>query len=297
MAENDHPKDSQSANRNANGDAGTWPQVDRRSTTLDWLTPVSVDGAGPVQRRHAVADRSPTERRRAAESPAMAADTCAVVFPGQGAQAVGMGADLAEAFPVARRVFEEVDETLGQDLSGLMREGPEDELRLTRNTQPAMMAVSMALVRTLEAEAGLSVEGLGRFVAGHSLGEYTALTAAGGLSIGDAARVLRARGEAMQRAVPVGEGAMAALSGLDADAAAAVAAEAAAGADGEVCVAANDNAPGQVVISGHKAAVERAIEIAASRGSGRTVLLPVSAPFHSPLMAPPPRNWPRSWAA
>jgi [acyl-carrier-protein] S-malonyltransferase len=214
--------------------------------------------------------------------------TRAFVFPGQGSQSVGMGRELAEAFPAARLVFEEVDDALGQRLSRLMAEGPEAELTLTENAQPALMAVSMAVLRVLEAEGGLDLAKACRFVAGHSLGEYSALTAAGTLALADAARLLKLRGLSMQRAVPVGEGAMAALLGLDLEAAQEVAAEAATGPAGEreVCAAANDNAPGQVVVSGHKAAVERAIQIAAGRGAKRGVLLPVSAPFHCPLMAP-----------
>jgi len=207
----------------------------------------------------------------------------AFVFPGQGSQAVGMGQALAEAFPVARHTFEEVDDALGLRLSRLMREGPEEELRLTANAQPALMAVSMAVVRVLESEGNWRLGDKAAFVAGHSLGEYSALAAAGSLRLADAARLLRRRGQAMQEAVPVGEGAMAALLGLDLEAAQAVAEEA---AQGEVCQAANDNAPGQVVISGHTAAVERACEIAKTKGAKRAVMLPVSAPFHCSLMAP-----------
>ncbi len=207
----------------------------------------------------------------------------AFVFPGQGSQAVGMGKDLADAFAAAREVFAEVDEALGQDLSGLMFEGPEDRLILTENAQPALMAVSLAVVRVLAAEGGVSLPGACGLVAGHSLGEYSALTAAGAFTLADAARLLKVRGRAMQKAVPVGEGAMAALLGLDLDTVREVAAEAA--ADG-VCEAANDNAPGQVVVSGARAAVEAAVEIAKRRGAKRAVLLPVSAPFHCALMAP-----------
>jgi [acyl-carrier-protein] S-malonyltransferase len=207
----------------------------------------------------------------------------AFVFPGQGSQAVGMGRELADAFAPARYVFEEVDEALGQRLSRLMFEGPEDQLTLTENAQPALMAVSLAVMRTLEQEGGLVLAEAADFVAGHSLGEYSALAAAGTFEIAEAARLLRQRGAAMQEAVPVGEGAMAALLGLDLEEAEAVA-EAA--AEGEVCAAANDNAPGQVVVSGHKAAVERAVALAAERGARRSILLPVSAPFHCPLMAP-----------
>jgi len=215
------------------------------------------------------------------------ATTRAVVFPGQGSQAVGMGQELAATYPAARAVFDEVDDALGERLSRLMAEGPEQTLTLTENAQPALMSVSMAVLRVLEAEHGLGVAEIGRYVAGHSLGEYTALTAASSFSVSDAARILRARGRAMQTAVPVGEGAMAALMGLDLEAARLVAAEATGDTyDGAVCVTANDNAPGQVVASGTRAAVERALEIAALKGAKRSVLLPVSAPFHCPLMAP-----------
>jgi [acyl-carrier-protein] S-malonyltransferase len=207
----------------------------------------------------------------------------AAIFPGQGSQAVGMGKALSEAFPAARVVFEEVDAALSQKLSTLMFEGPEAELTLTANAQPALMAVSMAVVRVLEAEAGFNLARDVKFVAGHSLGEYSALAAAGSLSIGDTARLLRIRGLAMQKAVPVGTGAMAALLGLDYEAAVAVAEEA---AQGEVCQAANDNGGGQVVISGDKAAVERGLEIAKAKGAKRAMLLPVSAPFHCRLMQP-----------
>lgn len=209
--------------------------------------------------------------------------TTAFIFPGQGSQAVGMGKALADEFAAARAVFAEVDAALGQNLSGLMFAGPLDELTLTANAQPALMAVSMAALRVLEAEAGLDLKSSARFVAGHSLGEYSALAAAGALSITDAARLLRTRGDAMQKAVPVGEGAMAALLGLDFPEADAVAREA---AGSDVCEAANDNAPGQVVVSGHRAAVERAIVIAQGRGAKRAMLLPVSAPFHCALMQP-----------
>ncbi|MEN8197008.1 MAG: ACP S-malonyltransferase [Pseudomonadota bacterium] len=207
----------------------------------------------------------------------------AFIFPGQGSQEVGMGKALADAFAPAREVFQEVDDALGQSLSKLMFEGPDDALRLTENAQPALMAVSMAVMRTLAAEGGFSLDARVDYVAGHSLGEYSALAAAGAFSLGDAARLLKTRGRAMQEAVPVGVGAMAALLGLDLDAAKEVA-EAA--AQGEVCQAANDNAPGQVVVSGHTAAVERALEIAKEKGARRAVLLPVSAPFHCSLMAP-----------
>lgn len=194
-----------------------------------------------------------------------------------------MGADLADTFAAAREVFAEVDDVLGQPLSRLMREGPEDELTLTENAQPALMAVSMAVMRVLERECDFSLAEQVKFVAGHSLGEYSALAAAGSLSLADAARLLRTRGRAMQKAVPVGEGAMAALMGLELDAVHDLAREA---ADGEVCQVANDNAPGQVVISGTKSAVERAVELAKGRGARRSVLLSVSAPFHCALMQP-----------
>ena len=205
----------------------------------------------------------------------------AFVFPGQGAQTIGMGRDLAQAYPEAAAVFEEVDNALGEKLSALIWEGEQETLTLTQNAQPALMAMSMAAVRALEAE-GINVSD-GAFVAGHSLGEYSALCAAGALSISDASRLLRKRGEAMQAAVPVGEGAMAAILGLDINAVNALAAEA---AEGEVCEAANDNDPAQVVISGHKAAVERGAALAKERGAKRALMLPVSAPFHSALMGP-----------
>ncbi len=220
--------------------------------------------------------------------------TRAFVFPGQGSQAVGMGRELAEAFGAARRVFEEVDEALQQRLSRLMFEGPESELVLTENAQPALMAVSLAVLRVLEHEGGLDLAKSAAFVAGHSLGEYSALAAARSLSLTDAARLLKHRGQAMQRAVPVGEGAMAALLGLDLDAARAVATEA---AEGEVVSAANDNGPGQIVVSGHKAAVERAMALAATRGAKRSILLPVSAPFHCALMAPAAETMRKALAA
>lgn len=209
-------------------------------------------------------------------------DAFALIFPGQGSQTVGMGKALAETFSPAREVFAEVDEALSQGLSTLMFEGPAETLTLTANAQPALMAVSLAVVRVLETEAGLDVS-KARFVAGHSLGEYSALAAAGSLSIAQTAKLLRIRGDAMQAAVPVGVGAMAALLGLDVEVAKAVAAEA---AQGEVCDAANDNGAGQVVVSGHKSAVERAIAIAQARGAKRAMLLPVSAPFHCALMQP-----------
>jgi [acyl-carrier-protein] S-malonyltransferase len=212
----------------------------------------------------------------------------AMVFPGQGSQAVGMGCELASAFPAARRLFDEVDEALSQPLSRLMFAGPDSELTLTENAQPALMAASLAVIRVLEAEAGFELGRDVAYVAGHSLGEYSALAASGALGVGDAARLLRLRGRAMQRAVPVGEGAMAALIGFDAAAAHAVAAEATRpGLDhDEICAVANDNAPGQVVLSGHRGAVERAIAIARERGARRAIMLAVSAPFHSPLLAP-----------
>lgn len=203
----------------------------------------------------------------------------AFVFPGQGSQKVGMGKELAAAFPVARLLFEEVDEALKQNLSRLMFNGPEDELTLTENAQPALMAASLAVIGVLRHEGGVDLGRAVICVAGHSLGEYSALAAAGTFSTVEAARLLKTRGRAMQRAVPVGEGAMAAVMGLDVDDVRAVAEEA-----GAAC--ANDNAPGQVVVSGSREAVERAVEIAAGRGAKRSVMLPVSAPFHSPLMAP-----------
>jgi [acyl-carrier-protein] S-malonyltransferase len=207
----------------------------------------------------------------------------AFLFPGQGSQAVGMGVELSEAFAPAREVFQEVDEALGQSLSRLMREGPEDQLTLTENAQPALMAVSLAVMRTLEREFGIGVE-RAAFVAGHSLGEYSALAAAGAISLADTARLLKLRGQAMQRAVPVGAGAMASLIGPKTDVALAEAA-AAAGAEVGVCVVANDNNSGNVVISGAKAAVDRAIEKAKELGA-RAIPLNVSAPFHCPLMQP-----------
>ena len=205
----------------------------------------------------------------------------AFVFPGQGAQTIGMGKALAEAYPAAQAVFDEVDEALGEKLSALIWEGEAETLTLTANAQPALMATSLAAIRALEAE-GVAMTDVS-FVAGHSLGEYSALAAAGSLSVGDAAKLLRVRGDAMQNAVPVGVGAMAALLGLAFEAARAVAAEA---AQGEVCQAANDNDPSQVVVSGHKAAVERACELAKEKGAKRALLLPVSAPFHCALMHP-----------
>ncbi|MBX2856964.1 MAG: ACP S-malonyltransferase [Rhodobacteraceae bacterium] len=205
----------------------------------------------------------------------------AFVFPGQGSQTVGMGRTLADAYPAAKAVFDEVDAALEAPLTPVIWDGPEDALTLTENAQPALMATSLAALRALEAE-GASLDAAA-YVAGHSLGEYSALAAAGAISVGDAARLLRIRGRAMQQAVPVGEGAMAALLGLDLETAEAVAAEA---AGDQVCQAANDNAPGQIVVSGHKAAVERAIEIAKTKGAKRAMALPVSAPFHCALMQP-----------
>ena len=210
----------------------------------------------------------------------------AFIFPGQGSQAVGMGKALAEASNIARELFQEVDEALGQNLARLMAEGPQDELTLTENAQPAIMANALATLRVLEREAGLKLADKADFVAGHSLGEYTALAAAEAFDVATTARLLKLRGQAMQAAVPVGEGAMAALLGASLDVAKAVA-EAA--AEGEVCTVANDNDPTQVVISGHRGAVERALGIAKEKGAKRAVLLPVSAPFHSPLMEPAAR--------
>jgi [acyl-carrier-protein] S-malonyltransferase len=209
--------------------------------------------------------------------------TRAFVFPGQGSQYVGMGKALFEAHAVAREVFEEVNDVLGSNLSRIMFEGPEDDLRLTENTQPALMAVSMAVVRVLEA-GDIRLGDIASHAAGHSLGEYSALAATGALSLADTARLLQIRGRAMQRAVPIGEGAMAAVLGLDFEIVEIVAQEAS--VEGNACSPANDNASGQVVISGHKAAVERAIGIAKDKGAKRGILLPVSAPFHCPLMQP-----------
>jgi [acyl-carrier-protein] S-malonyltransferase len=209
--------------------------------------------------------------------------TRSFVFPGQGSQAVGMGRELAEALPTARHVFQEVDEALKQNLSRLMFEGPEDELTLTENAQPALMAMSIAVLRVLEHDGGIELAGNCRYVAGHSLGEYSALCGAGAMSLDETARLLKRRGQAMQKAVPVGQGAMAALLGLELEAAQQVAADA---AEGDVCEPANDNAPGQVVVSGDRAAVERAVELAKERGARRPMLLPVSAPFHCALMQP-----------
>ncbi|HVA35319.1 MAG TPA: ACP S-malonyltransferase [Stellaceae bacterium] len=211
----------------------------------------------------------------------------AFVFPGQGSQAVGMGRELRAAFATAREVFAEIDEALKQNLSRLMFEGPESDLILTENAQPALMAVSLAAMRVMEKDGGLDLKRHAAFVAGHSLGEYSALAAAHALAIADAASLLKQRGRAMQRAVPVGMGAMAALLGLEIDAARAIASEA---AQGEVVEAANDNGAGQVVVSGHRTAVERAVVHAASHGAKRAIMLPVSAPFHCALMEPAARE-------
>jgi [acyl-carrier-protein] S-malonyltransferase len=207
----------------------------------------------------------------------------ALMFPGQGSQAVGMGRALAENFAAARQALEEIDAALGEKLTSIMWEGPAETLTLTENAQPALLAVSVAALRVLESEAGFDVKREAAFVAGHSLGEYSALVAAGSLDPADAARLVRIRGRAMQQAVPVGVGAMAALLGLEFDAAAAIAAEA---AQGQVCQAANDNGGGQVVVSGDKSAVERAVELAKARGAKRAMMLTVSAPFHCALMQP-----------
>ncbi len=210
----------------------------------------------------------------------------AFVFPGQGSQTAGMGLDLAGAFGCAREVFEEIDEALDQNLSRLMFKGPDEDLILTENAQPAIMAVSLAVMRVLASEGGLDLAKSAAFVAGHSLGEYSALAAAGCFPITDTARLLKTRGRAMQAAVPVGEGAMAALMGLDLETVVAIAEEASEAEVGGVCAAANDNAPGQVVVSGDAATIDRAIEIAQSKGVKRAIRLPVSAPFHCSLMAP-----------
>ena len=207
----------------------------------------------------------------------------AFIFPGQGSQKVGMGAELAEASAAAREVFQEVDDALGQKLFAIMRQGPEDQLTLTENAQPAIMANAIATLRVLEKDFGVSIIDKGDCVAGHSLGEYTALAAAGAFSLADTARLLKLRGQAMQAAVPVGMGAMCALLGADIDKATTLAAAA---AEGEVCEVANDNDPGQVVLSGHKGAIERAVALAKDHGIKRGVLLPVSAPFHCSLMQP-----------
>jgi len=209
--------------------------------------------------------------------------TLAFIFPGQGTQAVGMGKEIAKIYPEAKLTFEEVDDALKQNLSKLMFEGPEEELVLTENAQPALMAVSIALIRSLQAAGNFDISDKCKFVAGHSLGEYSALTAAHSFDVQDAARVLKERGRAMQDAVPLGQGAMAALIGVDLWQAEQIAAEA---AKDEVCVAANDNAPGQIVLSGSIEAVQRAVRIGKEQGVKRCMLLPVSAPFHCPLMAP-----------
>lgn len=207
----------------------------------------------------------------------------AFVFPGQGSQTVGMGRDLATTFPPAKAVFDEVDDALGQKLSHIMWEGPQETLTLTENAQPALMAHSLAVIRVLEAEKGLDLARQVAFVAGHSLGEYSALAAAGAFSIADAARLLKLRGQAMQRAVPVGQGAMAALLGVGLDVARRIAADA---AQGDVCDIANDNEPTQVVLSGHKTAIDRVAEVGKAHGLRRAIPLPVSAPFHCRLLAP-----------
>lgn len=209
--------------------------------------------------------------------------TRAFIFPGQGSQFPGMGKDLAEAFPEARHLFEEVDDALDQKLSKIIFAGPESDLNLTENTQPALMAVSMAVMRVLEKQGGITLDHSAAFVAGHSLGEYSALTAARAFDVATTARLLRLRGQAMQKAVPVGIGAMAAILGLDFEEVKAIAAAA---SESEICDAANDNSPGQVVVSGHRAAVEAAMALATERGAKRALLLPVSAPFHCRLMEP-----------
>jgi [acyl-carrier-protein] S-malonyltransferase len=209
--------------------------------------------------------------------------TIAFVFPGQGSQAVGMGRDLAEAFPAAKAVFDEVDDALGQKLSQIMWEGPQETLTLTENAQPALMAHSLAVMRVLEREKGLKLEAKVAFVAGHSLGEYSALAAAGAFTIGDAARLLKLRGQAMQKAVPVGQGAMAALLGVGLEVARKIAEEA---AQGDVCDIANDNEPTQVVLSGHKTAIDRVAAVGKAHGLRRAIPLPVSAPFHCRLLQP-----------
>lgn len=210
--------------------------------------------------------------------------TSAFIFPGQGSQFIGMGKDLAESFPDAKAVFQEVDDALGQDLSGLMFAGEADDLNLTENTQPALMAVSMAVVAVLQKQGGIDLAKTCAFVAGHSLGEYAALTAAGSLALSDTSKLLKLRGQAMQRAVPVGAGAMAAILGLDYDVVADIAEKAS--TEGAKCELANDNSPGQIVVSGAKDAVEKACELAKEAGAKRALILPVSAPFHCSLMRP-----------
>ncbi len=207
----------------------------------------------------------------------------AFIFPGQGSQSVNMGKDLFEAFAEARAVFEEIDESLSQNLSKIIFEGAEDELNLTENTQPALMAVSMAIISVLQKQGGIDIATTCSFVAGHSLGEYTALTAIGALKLSDTARLLKLRGQTMQKAVPIGTGAMAAILGLEMDDVEAIAKEA---ADDEICECANDNSPGQIVVSGHKGAVERAVALASEKGAKRALILPVSVPSHSSLMQP-----------
>lgn len=209
--------------------------------------------------------------------------TRAFIFPGQGSQSIGMGKDLADTYQTARETFEEINDALGQNLTKIMWEGPESDINLTENTQPALMAVSMAVMNVLTKDAGLILPNVASFVAGHSLGEYSALTAAGSFTLSDTARLLKLRGQSMQQAVPVGQGAMAAILGLDFDQVKAIALEA---STSEICEAANDNAPGQVVISGHKGAVETAIALATAAGAKRALALPVSAPFHCQLMQP-----------
>ncbi|MGH1456606.1 MAG: ACP S-malonyltransferase [Alphaproteobacteria bacterium] len=207
----------------------------------------------------------------------------AFVFPGQGSQFIGMGKDLAENFAEAREIFQEVDDSLSQKLSAMMFDGDESDLNMTENTQPALMAVSVAVARILESQGGIAIKDYAAYVAGHSLGEYSALTAAGVIAVSDCAKLLKLRGTSMQKAVPVGVGSMAAILGLDFDVVAKIAKEA---AQGQVCAAANDNSDGQVVVSGHKDAVERAVALASERGAKRAVILPVSAPFHCDLMEP-----------
>lgn len=217
----------------------------------------------------------------------------AFVFPGQGSQFIGMGKDLAETYEEARETFQEIDDTLSQKLSAVVFEGEESDLNMTENTQPALMAVSMAVINVLKKQAGLNIEKTCQFVAGHSLGEYSALCAAEVISLADTARLLKLRGQSMQEAVPVGVGAMAAVLGLDFDVVAKIAEQA---AKDQICVAANDNSVGQVVISGHKEAVERAIAMASEKGARRAIILPVSAPFHCDLMAPAAEKMARSLA-